>query len=137
MFVKENGRSTGQRSSSGPLVIFAFDSGDPRFLHRWAEEGHLPTVSSLMRRGCRAQTTSNELLLEHGAWLSIFSGVSRADHGYYYFRQLLPGSYDLRLTYGPEINTLPFWGELAASKKRAVVVDVHDMRLIAGLAGAQ
>jgi predicted AlkP superfamily phosphohydrolase/phosphomutase len=137
MFVKENGISAGGGNSSGPLVILGFDSGDPQLLQHWAKEGYLPTVSSLMRRGCWSQTTSNELLLEHGAWLSIFSGVSRADHGYYYFRQLVPGSYELRLTYGPEIQALPFWGELGRSNKRVVVADVHDMRPIADLAGAQ
>ena len=130
---KDRGRDN---NSPGPLVILAFDSGDPTLLQHWVEQGHLPVVSSLMERGCWAETSSPELLLEHGAWLSIFSGISRCDHGYYYFRQLVPGSYELRLTYGPEINTLPFWG-LLGNDKRVVVVDVHDMRLIPDLPGAQ
>src|SRR5438132_3156406 len=123
---------------AAPLLIFGFDSGDPRLLRRWADGGYLPTLSSLMKRGCWAQTSSAELLFEHGAWLSIFSGRSRADHGYYYFRQLLPGTYDLRLTYGPEINAVPFWGGLQNTNgKRVLIVDVPDVPMVKGLSGLQ
>jgi predicted AlkP superfamily phosphohydrolase/phosphomutase len=120
-----------------PLLVFAFDSGDPRLLHRWAEEGHLPTIASLMNKGCWAQTTGGELLLEHGAWLSIFSGISRGEHGYYYFRQLVPGSYDLRLVYGREINAPPFWASCRDRRKRIVIIDAVDCALVPGMAGAQ
>ena len=122
---------------AAPLLILGLDSGDPRLLRRWADEGYMPTLSALMKRGCWAETSSRELMFEHGAWLSIFSGISRASHGYYYFRQLLHGSYDLRLTYGPEIKSLPFWSRLRSDGKRAVVIDVHDAPLIRGMPGVQ
>jgi predicted AlkP superfamily phosphohydrolase/phosphomutase len=120
-----------------PLVIVGFDSGDPRLLCRWAQEGYLPTLSSLMQRGCWAETCGAELLLEHGVWLSIFSGIRRDRHGFYYFRQLVPGSYDLRLVHGPETGTQPFWAAWPHGPFRMVVVDVPDAPLVPGLPGAQ
>src|SRR3954470_4169840 len=114
-------------SERSPLVILGFDSGDPRFLRRWAEEGYLPTLASLMARGCWAETSSPELTVEHGAWVSILSGVSRAEHGFYYFRQLQPGSYDLSLVYGAELKAPPFWASWPNNNGRIVVADVPEM----------
>lgn len=125
------------RTQSVPLVILGLDSGDPRLIRRWAQEGHLPTISSLMERGCYAQTSSPELMVEHGAWLSIFSGRSRAHHGCYYFRQLVPGSYDLRLVYGPEVDAPPFWASWRNGHKRVVVADVPQVALQSGVSGLQ
>ena len=125
------------RTQRAPLVVLGFDSGDPRLLRRWAQEGQLPTLASIMERGCWGQTTSPELMLEHGAWLSIFSGISRARHGFYYFRQLKPGSYDLQLTYGPEVNAPPFWSLWREGGKRVVVADVPEGALQPGVPGLQ
>ncbi len=123
--------------SRTPLVIIGFDSGDPRFLQEWAKEGKLPTLASLMERGCWAETSSPELTLEHGAWVSIFSGVSRSHHGFYYFRQLIPGSYDLQLTYGAELKVAPFWASGLGADKRVIVADGPEIALIPALPGAQ
>lgn len=125
------------QTESTPLVILGFDAGDAVLLQHWADEGYLPTLASLMERGCWGLTTGAELMLEHGAWLSIFSGMSRADHGFYYFRQLKPGSYDLQLTYGPDISAPPFWSRWREGDKRVVVVDVPEQALQPGVSGSQ
>jgi predicted AlkP superfamily phosphohydrolase/phosphomutase len=125
------------KTDSTPLVILGFDAGDSVLLQRWTDEGHLPTLASLMKRGCWGLTTGSELMLEHGAWLSVFSGISRADHGFYYFRQLKPGSYDLQLTYGPDISVPPFWSKWREGDKRVVVVDVPEQALQPGVSGSQ
>lgn len=33
------------------LVILGFDVGDPVFIERWSQEGYLPTLASIMKRG--------------------------------------------------------------------------------------
>jgi predicted AlkP superfamily phosphohydrolase/phosphomutase len=125
------------RTKRAPLVILGFDSGDPHLLRRWAQQGKLPTLASLMERGCWAQTSSPELMLEHGAWVSIFSGISRARHGFYYFRQLKPGSYDLQLIYGAELNAPPFWASWRDGNQRVVVADVPEGALERDVPGVQ
>lgn len=120
-----------------PLVILGFDAADPRLLRRWAQEGHLPTLASIMQRGCWAQTGGPELALEHGVWHSLFSGISRGRHGYHYFRQLKPRSYDLQSVHGSETDAPPFWASLRDRGKRVVVMDAPDVALVPGLAGAQ
>ncbi len=75
-----------------PLVVLGLDAGDPELLLRWACEGHLPRLAGILERGCWGRTSGAELVCEHGTWVSLLSGVSRARHGYYYYRQLVPGT---------------------------------------------
>lgn len=90
-------------TKTSPLVILGFDVGDLDSIRRWAEEGYLPTIASIMKRGCWGRTTGPELVCSYSIWASMFSGVSRSQYGSYYFRQLKPGTYDLQSE--PEAKT--------------------------------
>lgn len=79
-------------NSSIPLWIFGLDTGDVEMIRDWVRQGHLPAIGSLLGRGCWAVVSGPEMVAEYGAALTLFSGVSRADHGYYYMRQLQPGT---------------------------------------------
>jgi predicted AlkP superfamily phosphohydrolase/phosphomutase len=114
-----------QQAGSAPLVILGIDAGDPELIMRWASDGTLPNIGSIVRRGCFGKTAGPEMVSEHGAWVSLMSGVSRAEHGYYYFRQLKPRSYDLAPARGRELGVEPFWTRLPA-EKRIAVIDVPD-----------
>ncbi|MBC7790578.1 MAG: alkaline phosphatase family protein [Anaerolineae bacterium] len=126
-----------QPDRTPPLVIIGIDAGDPELLERWADDGYLPTIQSLMRRGCWGITSGTEMISEHGLWVSLFSGISRAQHEYYYFRQLRPGTYDIRNMTGVDVDVSPFWSLLAKEGKKVVVVDVPDGYPIQGIAGNQ
>jgi predicted AlkP superfamily phosphohydrolase/phosphomutase len=123
--------------SRRPLVVLGIDAGDPDFLTRWAREGHLPTLSRIMERGTWGRTGGAELISEHGAWVSTFSGISRRDHGYFYFRQLKPGTYDLHTVTGLDVDAPPFWTRFEPNGRRFALVDVPDYDPVAGLPGIQ
>ena len=74
---------------------------------------------------------------EHGVWNCVMSGVSRARHGHYYFRQLVPGTYDLVPVTGQELGVDPFWAYLRGSGPSAAVFDVPEFALVDGLPGVQ
>jgi predicted AlkP superfamily phosphohydrolase/phosphomutase len=120
-----------------PLVILGLDAGDPDFIVRWAQEGYLPTIASIMDRGCWGKTSGPELISEQGVWVSLFSGISRSQHGYYYLRQLKPGTYDIQPTTGLDAQALPFWANWARRDKKVAIVDVPDVYPVPGLAGIQ
>ncbi len=120
-----------------PLVILGLDAGDPAFIRKWARQGYLPTISSIMERGCWGETGGYELISEHGVWVSLFSGISRGQHGYYYFRQLKPGTYDLEPVAGPDMDVRPFWSGLRDTGKTVAIVDVPDCMPERGLNGVQ
>lgn len=125
------------KDERSPLVILGLDTGDPEFIRRWAQEGYLPTIASIMERGTWGRTSGPELISEHGVWRSLFSGLSRSQHGYYYYRQLIPGSYDLEETVGPDIDSPPFWRHLRGQDVRVATVDVPDTDPVPGLPGLQ
>ena len=120
-----------------PLVILGFDAGDPEWLARWAREGHLPTLAGVMERGCWGRTGGPELISEHGVWMSLFSGISRGDHGCYYFRQMKPGTYDLQPVTGLDLDAPGFWHGLRGGEKKVAIMDVPDAYPVAGLTGVQ
>src|ERR1051326_8911189 len=98
-----------------PLVLLGLDVGDPDEIERWARQGYLPTSASIMNKGCWARIAGPEMLSEQGLWFALFNGVSRAKHGYYYFRQLKPGTYDLEKFNGLNTGAKPFWSHLTKS----------------------
>ncbi|MDE3041408.1 MAG: alkaline phosphatase family protein [Nitrospirota bacterium] len=120
-----------------PLVIFGLDGGDAGFIQRWAQEGYLPTIASIMQRGCRGEISGPELMSTQGAWLSLFSGVSRSEHGYYYNRQLMPGTYDLRNVSVHDTHVLPFWSRLLNGSKKVAIIDALEAEPLPGLPGVQ
>lgn len=123
--------------SETPLVLLGVDGADHRLVLRWAAEGHLPTLASLMGRGCWATIGGPEQVCEHGSSLSLLSGVSRSRHGYYFMRQLVPGTYDLRTFSYADADALPFWSRLAGTGKRVAVIDAPDSRPVKGVEGIQ
>lgn len=120
-----------------PTVILGLDAGDPFFIERWAKDGHLPNIASIMAQGAWGRTAGPELISEHGAWVSIFSGLSRSRHGYYFFRQLVPHTYDLRSFTGRDVQAAPFWSFLQGTSKKVAIIDAPDCPLVPDLAGIQ
>jgi predicted AlkP superfamily phosphohydrolase/phosphomutase len=109
-------------ASPPPLVILGLDVGDPEWLERWASEGYLPTLASIMKRGVMARTTGPDLITEHSVWVSLISGLSVGQHGFYEYKRLKPGTYELETITGRDLDVRPFWSHVPA--KRAVAIDV-------------
>jgi predicted AlkP superfamily phosphohydrolase/phosphomutase len=127
----------GINTKSSPLVVIAFDAGDPNFFLQWVKEGSLPTVGALMQQGGWGRIADPEQLSEWGTWTSLLSGTSRSRHGFYYFRQLVPGTYDLRLFSPPDTGVSPFWAHLRGRGKNVAIIDAPESELVPGLSGLQ
>jgi predicted AlkP superfamily phosphohydrolase/phosphomutase len=121
----------------GPLAILAFDAADAGLIERWADEGHLPTLKGLLERGVQSRLTGPELISENGIWISLFSGLSRAQHGHYYWRPLKPGTYELELSNQRVDKAVPFWGHLRDAGLRVAVIDVPETHCTPGVLGLQ
>jgi predicted AlkP superfamily phosphohydrolase/phosphomutase len=113
------------------------DAGDPALIHQWVDEGYLPTIAGLMRAGCWGKLTGAEMVCEIGTGASLFSGVSRARHGYYDVRQMKCGTYELELTSPDRAQAVPFWAHLRDTGKRVLVIDPFEINLQPGLDGVQ
>lgn len=120
-----------------PLVILGLDVGDPRLIEQMVREGTLPNIRSLIDRGMWGRIGGPEMLCEHGIWTGIFSGLSRRQHGYHYFRQLQPRSYTLQAIKGPDVPAPSFWEHLKQSGKSVAIIDPPDVDPVLGLPGSQ
>src|SRR5579863_9738628 len=102
-----------------PLIILGLDVGDPQDIQNWSRAGYLPNITAVMQKGCWGRIAGPEMCSEQGLWFGMFNGVSRGTHGYYYFRQLKPGTYDLQSFSGLCTQEKPFWADLLPSRKKA------------------
>ncbi len=105
-----------------PLVILGLDVGDPEWLERWVSEGYLPTLASIIERGVSARTTGPDLVTEHSVWVSLISGISVGQHGFYEYKRLRPGAYELETITGRDVEAPPFWSHTPA--RRVIAVDI-------------
>jgi len=120
---------------SAPLVVVQCDAFDPALTARWMDEGALPTLAGLRARGAQGALAGRERVAELGMAMSMYSGVSRIRHGYYDYRQLRPGTYDLYPAAPIDASVLPFWATLTGST--VVTIDAGEMTPVPGLAGIQ
>lgn len=126
-----------QASKTPPLVIFALDAGDGDYIERWTKAGHLPNIAALMQRGCSGTIGGPELISSQGAWLTFWSGISPAEHGYYFDRRLKPGTYGFERASARDAQALPFWSHLRQGAKKAAVIDAPETYALAGVPGVQ
>jgi len=127
----------GNNTQSLPLVIVGLDAGDPDLIQRWTQEGYLPTIASIMQRGCWGRISGPDLISTKGTWLSLFSGISRSEHGYYFNRQLKPGTYDCQRVTAQDAHALPFWWYLRGGSKKVAIIDAPDTYALMGVPGIQ
>lgn len=104
-----------------PLVVFGLDVGDPEMLRGWVEEGYLPTLASIMKKGVSGRSAGPDLITEHSVWVSLISGISVREHGFFYYRRLRLGAYELETITGRDAHVRPFW---AHASGRAAIIDV-------------
>ena len=118
-----------------PLIVVQCDAFDPVLTRRWIDEGALPTLAKLGRAGVEAPLAGPERVAELGMALSMYSGVSRARHGYYDYRQLRPGSYDLYPAIAADAGVAPFWSVL--TDRSVVAIDAGETTPVDSLPGVQ
>ncbi|NET90085.1 MAG: hypothetical protein F6K45_18645, partial [Kamptonema sp. SIO1D9] len=122
---------------SSPLIILGLDAGDPDWIENWAKAGYLPNIRSIMEKGCWGRTTGVDLINEDGVWTRLFSGIPQKEHGFYYFRQLKPGSYDLYPVDEIDATKYVFWSLYQGTEKKVALIDVPEMSIMPDLQGVQ
>jgi predicted AlkP superfamily phosphohydrolase/phosphomutase len=122
---------------SPTLVIFGLDAGDAEYIRHWAQAGYLPTIAAIMEQGCWGHIGGPDLMSTQGAWLSLFSGIPRLEHGYYFNRQLKPGTYEFQDISSSDTGVQPFWSHLGRSSKKVAIVDALEANVQTNLPGIQ
>lgn len=111
-------------SRRAKVLVIGIDAGDKDLIWRWAQSGHLPNFHELFQAGAWGVTQSPPGLYVGAIWPSFYTAVSPARHTRYCYRQLVPGSYDIKRFSPRDVKEEPFWDALDRSGKRVAVIDV-------------
>jgi predicted AlkP superfamily phosphohydrolase/phosphomutase len=126
-----------QKGGARRLVVLGMKVGDPASIERWASEGHLPVIRSILDRGCHGRLAGPQRICEHGTATTLFTGTPADRHGYYYFRQLVPGTYRLASFGAAQVDALPFWARPEVFDGSVAVIDAPETAPTPGVRGSQ
>lgn len=125
------------KSLTQPLVIFALDSANLDLVERWSEAGSLPNFANLLQHGKKFTIAGGGVYDEIGSWVSVFSGLSQNEHGYYCGRQLKQGTYQLEMVNTQNAGAEPFWAGFSDHGRKAAILDPPEGFIVEDLPGVQ
>ncbi len=96
-----------------------FDLIDP-----WIEQGELPVLASLLKRGVRGKLESTVPPMSPQAWTSFMTGKNPGKHGIYDFIQCKPNSYDLFFCNAATRKAKSLWKILSEADKAVGAINV-------------
>lgn len=104
------------------LVIIGMDGADPDLARRWASEGRLPALQSLLERGRGGVLWSTPNAMSPAAWSSFATGLNPGRHGVFYFLDRKPGTYELMHAGSRTREGLSFWRAASEAGKRVCLL---------------
>lgn len=106
------------------LAIFGLDGADPDLLTPWLDQGKLPCLARLRRKGRFRPLASTIPPMSPEAWCSFSTGTNPGKHGVVNFVQPKPGSYDLAFCSGAMRKGDTFWRLVGQAGLRVGIVNI-------------
>lgn len=117
------------------VVVIALDAADSGLLQQEIEDGGLPHLAKLQADGAWGILGGPQGFGSGAAWATFATGVTPAAHGRYFYRQVVPGSYEARTFAGDDVRHPAFWDRLSEQGKRVAVFDAPSMPVAEGING--
>lgn len=106
------------------VLAIGLDSADKRLVWDMQASGELPHIQSLVQRGIWGTLKSPRGMGDDGMWSSFSHSMWPGRHGRFFWRTILPGSYETPMAAGSGLNTETFWSALSSAGFKVGVVDV-------------
>jgi len=125
--------------SAPPKVLFiGLDSADPGLLAQGCDAGWLPVLQNLRRHGTWAPVRVPRGFGNGAIWPSFFTGVNPGRHGRYFYRQIEPGTYDIKnFVEDTDFKHRPFWEHLSQAGRKVAIIDMIKAPLAKYINGIQ
>ncbi|MFL5820372.1 MAG: alkaline phosphatase family protein [Solirubrobacteraceae bacterium] len=106
------------------LLAIGLDAADGPLALRWARDGRLAVLGSLLRDGAVVRLRSRGDLFPESLWPTVVTGLSLGSHGIYNWRVVTRGQHSLKWV--PNAPGDPVWRILRQhdGSRRAVLVDI-------------
>lgn len=128
--MRRRGRDLGQYSVSSPdrqpVLAIGVDAADPTLVRRLIDEGELPALRDLLRRGVWRGVSSPTQIDPAAVWPTFVTGTDQGEHGSYGDRPWQPKSMGIASFGGRSF--IPFWKGLAEHGVKVGVLDVPNAR---------
>lgn len=102
-------------------LIIGLDGADWRILDPWIEQGILPHLAALQRRGAWGPLRSTLRPESSTAWSTFATGLLPGHHGIFSFSRQQPHSSHYGLNNALQLRALTFWQWAAAQKRMALL----------------
>ncbi len=124
-------------SGSPRVVLLGFDAMDPQLTRAMAAAGHLPAFAELLGSCAQAPIRNPAGLFVGSLWSTFFTARTADRTGFHCWIEVVPETYELRLTSADSIRGVPFWETLSRHGRRVAVLDVPHSRAGTELNGVQ
>src|SRR5690242_527944 len=88
-----------------------------------AAGGSMPNLGALLERSWSRPVANPKGLLVGGVWPTYWSGNGPGTHGFYCFRQVVNGTYEIERRTPADIAIPPLWRVVSDAGRRCAVID--------------
>ncbi len=106
------------------VMVIGLDGATLDLILPWIEEGHLPTLASLIRNGSYGRLKSTIQPITAPAWTTFMTGVNQGKHGLYDFVRRRSDSYKLEITNASMIATPTIFEIIGQTGGRVIALNV-------------
>ncbi|HWJ41986.1 MAG TPA: alkaline phosphatase family protein [Solirubrobacterales bacterium] len=107
------------------IAVIQFDAASAALLDRLADEGRLPNLEALRRRGSRVELETPAEHFPASAYQDLYRGVEVGDHGLFYPFQWGAGDQRIRLA-GTFAAPPPIWDRLGEHGRSTLAIDPYE-----------
>ncbi|MFH1888978.1 MAG: alkaline phosphatase family protein [Candidatus Omnitrophota bacterium] len=104
--------------------IIGLDGVSFRLIRRWISDNHLPTLKSLMEKGCYCDLESVYPPLTPAAWTSFYTGKNPGKHGLFDYQYRREGTYEMLPVDSGRVRSDSLWKILGTYGKKVGVINV-------------
>lgn len=91
------------------VVVVGIDAASPKLLNWMFEQGLLPHLHEIRRRGTSGTLLSTRHPITPAAWTSIITGLGPGMHGLFDFRRRVCGGFDVKVLKGKDRDGETIW----------------------------
>lgn len=106
------------------VLVVGLDGTPYTFLRKLIDEGHMPNLALLEKRGSLRQMRSSLPCVSSVAWTSFNTGKNPGKHGIYGFIDKMPGTYDTYIPTSRHVAAKPIWQILTDEGKKVIMANV-------------
>jgi predicted AlkP superfamily phosphohydrolase/phosphomutase len=105
-------------------MVIGLDGAEPSLTQQWMDEGYLPNLAALRKKGSFLPLDSTRPPVTFPAWTTCVTGVNPGRHGIFDFTEHIPGQYAIRFVNATYRKAPALWNILSQAQKKVGVLSV-------------